>query len=419
MMDKISNIENEKTSKVILYIIFSIPILLITGPFLSDLTLTIISILFLIIYFRKKIQPNYLYKFRFIFYFWISILVSSIFSENIVINLIESTILIRFILFLILFSFLVEKFNLLEKLFYILLVTFIILAIDAYIQLFFGTNLLGFVKADPKRLSGLFGDEYIMGSYLLKFYPVILFLCPNNPKKMNWIIIFYLIIIEPLIFFSGQRSQFIMSIFLVLGIFLLNFKNINFYISFLICCLIIMTNIFFNQKYHERYIYDVKANFSFDNVLKSSPTSEEKVIKFSIISPSHTKIYFNSINMFKDKKIFGHGIKSYRVKCQEYDKSACTTHPHNFYLQILTETGLLVFIIVFLFYLIVIKEFILILFNNFFYKNTNINSKYYACLNLLIILFPLQSTGNFFNNYMLIQLTFILSIYFISKIHHD
>ena len=41
------------------------------------------------------------------------------------------------------------------------------------------------------------------------------------------LIIFYLIVIEPLIFFSGQRSQFIMSFFLVLGIFLINVRRVG------------------------------------------------------------------------------------------------------------------------------------------------------------------------------------------------
>ena len=118
----------------------------------------------------KKIQLEYFYKYKYLFIFWISILVSSILSENILKYLIESTILVRFILFLILFCYLVEKFNYLEKLFYIFLGIFIILALDAYIQLLFGKNLLGFVKEDPQRLSGMFGDEYILGSYLLKFF---------------------------------------------------------------------------------------------------------------------------------------------------------------------------------------------------------------------------------------------------------
>mgnify|MGYP001472695746 CR=1 FL=1 len=418
-MDKIFNTNNERNSQFILYVIFSIPVLILTGPFLPDLTLTILSIFFLIIFFKKKIQLQYLFKYKFLFLFWISILVSSFLSKNIFVNVIESTILIRFILFLILFCFLVEKFNQLEKLFYVLLGIFVLLALDAYIQLLFGKNLLGFIKDDPKRLSGLFGDEYILGSYLLKFFPIILFLCPKEQKKMNFLIIFFFIIIEPLIFFSGQRSQFIMSFFLVFGIFLLNFKNIYFYMSFAICCLIILSNIFFNQKYYERYIYDVKANFSFDNSVKLGKDSKEKVINFSIISPSHTKIYFNSINMFKDKIFFGHGIKSYRLKCKDYDKDGCTTHPHNFYLQILAETGLITFIIIFLFYLAIIKEIGVLLYSNFFHKNININRKYYACLNLFIILFPFQSNGNFFNNYMLVQLVFILSVYFISMSLND
>ena len=420
-MNKILNIDNEKTAKIILYIIFSIPILLITGPFLSDLTLTTLALIFLIICFQKKIKLKEFYRYKFLFIFWISILVSSILSEDILSNLTKSSVLLRFILFVILFCYLIEKFNYLEKLFYVLLGIFIFIAIDAYIQLFFEKNLLGFVKEDPKRLSGLFGDEYILGSYLLKFFPIILFLCPKNKKKMNSLIVFYFVIIEPLIFFAGQRSQFIMSAILIFGIFLLNFKNLTFYFSFALCCLIILVNIFFNQKYYERYIFDVKANFSFDNTIKLNGESEERVLNYSIISPSHTKIYINSYNMFKDKVFFGHGIKSYRVKCQEYDKNACTTHPHNFYLQLLAETGLISVIIIFLFYLIVIKEISLIIFNNFFHNNSNINinSKYYACLNILIILFPFQSTGNFFNNYVLIQHIFILSVYFISKNLHD
>ena len=40
---KILNINNKETSKIILYLVFSIPALLITGPFLPDLTLTILS----------------------------------------------------------------------------------------------------------------------------------------------------------------------------------------------------------------------------------------------------------------------------------------------------------------------------------------------------------------------------------------
>ena len=41
---------------------------------------------------------------------------------------------------------------------------------DLIIQYIFGTNLLGMrVEGDIRRLSGLFGDEYIAGSFVQKF----------------------------------------------------------------------------------------------------------------------------------------------------------------------------------------------------------------------------------------------------------
>ena len=46
---------------------------------------------------------------------------------------------------------------------------------DAYIQLFFGFNLIGYEYNNGwKRLSGIFGDEYILGSYLSRIMPLIL-----------------------------------------------------------------------------------------------------------------------------------------------------------------------------------------------------------------------------------------------------
>ena len=54
-----------------------------------------------------------------------------------------------------------------------------------------------------------------------------------------------------------------------------------------------------------------------------------------------------SIKIFKDNKIFGAGPKSYRELCKEtkysYGKYSCTTHSHNYYIQLLAETGILGF----------------------------------------------------------------------------
>ena len=65
---------------------------------------------------------------------------------------------------------------------------------------------------------------------------------------------------------------------------------------------------------------------------------------FYFFSYAHEKQFETAFNMFKDKPIFGHGLKMYRHKCDNYSSSAygCSSHPHNTYIQLLAETGLFV-----------------------------------------------------------------------------
>ena len=69
--------------------------------------------------------------------------------------------------------------------------------------------------------------------------------------------------------------------------------------------------------------------------------------------------------MFLDRPIIGHGPKMFRIKCSDpkYAEllepqneviSSCMTHPHNFYIQLLAETGLIGFSILFFLFLYVV-----------------------------------------------------------------
>ena len=136
--------------------------------------------------------------------------------------------------------------------------------------------------------------------------------------------------------------------------------------------------------------------------------------------PQHQAYMIVSINMFKDKSFFGHSPRSFKkLSCEEYkiNNMSCSSHPHNFYLQLLAETGIIGFFLLFLFFLYMC----MILFIEIFTSKKKLTFE----LQLLIIaifinLFPITQTGNFFNNWNSIFLYLPLGFYFgIRKILYD
>ena len=92
--------------------------------------------------------------------------------------------------------------------------------------------------------------------------------------------------------------------------------------------------------------------------------------------------------------------------------SACNTHPHNFYFQLLAETGLLGFIYVLLLFLFI--SFLLI--KNFIFYITSSSKKVSdseLCLlvGFFLVLWPLTTNGNFFNNWINLMNFYPLGIY--------
>ena len=131
-------------------IIILLPALLITGPFLSDLGVSIVAILFIINSFKNNLS-EYFKNIFFIFFliFCISLITSSLLSNNILISLKNSFFYFRFGVF------------------------FLSLIIDGYFQYFFGKNLFGLEMYREFRVSSFFGSELILGSYLCRFFPIL------------------------------------------------------------------------------------------------------------------------------------------------------------------------------------------------------------------------------------------------------
>ena len=381
-------------------LIVILPILLITGPFLSDLAVSIISLIFIV--FLIKLKKYYLFNnlFSKIFLiFWIYILINSLVINFNLTSIKISFFYFRFLFFALFFSYLLScDQNLLKKLFFSFTISFIILIFDGYFQYFFGYNIIGYKLADGPRVSSFFGEELILGSYLSRLFPIFfgltIFLYKREKKKIFLISLLF-ILIEGLIFLSGERTAFfyvnLSAIFII--IFINEFKLLRI-ITLFLSFLLIIGIINFNDTAKKRVV---------DLTLDQMGISDNSQKKY-IFSEEHQDQYFTALNIFKDKPIFGAGIKKFRVECSK-DKYShgyypCSSHPHNIYIQLLSETGLIGFIIPFsLFIFICIKLFKHSIFQ---IKKKEFYSDFQICLlsSIFITLWPIAPNGNLFNNWL-------------------
>ena len=168
---------NLKKSKFVDYLEFSVlslPILLITGPFLPDLILTICSFSFLIyIVLKKKFDILNHNIFLIFLTFYIILLLSASFSDYKIKSLITSFGYIRFGLFILVIIFLInEKKIFIKKLFFILTFIFMVFFFDSIFQKFFGVNIFGF-DAPFGRTTSFFGEDVKLGGYIARFTPLL------------------------------------------------------------------------------------------------------------------------------------------------------------------------------------------------------------------------------------------------------
>ena len=95
----------------------------------------------------------------------------------------------------------------------------------------------------------------------------------------------------------------------------------------------------------------------------------------------------------------------FRHKCDDLEyivsNYSCSTHPHNTYLQLLSETGFFVTLIIFLIFCYLILKSLKHFYLRIFEKKIIFNDFQIALLSsFLITLWPIAPTGNFFNNWL-------------------
>jgi len=407
---------NSAYEKIIFYIfpvtLFSlIPFFLITGPFLSDLSISLISLIFLYYCFKKKNFSYFNNKF-FLFFliFWVYLIFNALVNNFNITSLKIALFFVRYGLFVIAIVALLntnDKF--IKYFFYCIFVCFSALILDGYYQYFVGQNILGFKTIVNDRVSSFFHDELILGSYLSRLWPIFFALSIIViKKKNNFFFLFILIFVlsEVLIFLSGDRSAFfyinLSAIFIIL--FSQKLFKLRLYTLLLSILLIIIIS-FVNPTAYKR-VFDHTLN---QMNLVSEKKNEEGIFLFS---KQHTHHYITAFRMFLDNKVLGVGIKNFRHLCSDkkyiVSELSCSSHPHNSFIQVLAETG----IIGFLFLIITIFYFCKYIFKHLMFK---FKDKYYfndfeICIlsGVLIYLWPFIPTGNVFNNWL--NITMILNL---------
>lgn len=396
------------------FFIMILPFLLITGPFLSDLAISLIAFLFLINSLNNKLYKYYnnIY-FKFFLFFFIILLTCSLLSPSISTSLKSSIFYIRFFLFSLCFWYLLEHDNfLIKKIFYVFAICFLALFIDGSYQFFFGENIFGIKLYHHLRVSSFFGSELIMGSYVNNFSFVFFgfFFFLYNKKINNFLFNFFFVIIFFVLFLliviSGERTS-IFLFFLTFCYFLIfsnSLKNLK--ISIIVFLIPFIFALSFSEKIKDR-IYTGTYNLIKQN---EAPSEKNKNIKnnklfFPFFSIQHNDHYLSAYKMFLNNKIFGVGPKNFRIFCNDYkyyvSDLSCSTHPHNKLFQLMAETGLLGT----LFFIFVNFVFIFYSIKHLFMKlikNCILYNNFQICLFASIFgsLFFFSPSGNIFNNWM-------------------
>ena len=396
----------EKIPNILLILL---PLSLITGPFIPDLSISIIAIIFIS---RCFVEKNFSYfnniYFKYFIVFYFICLLSALISDYKLISSIKSFFYLRFGVFaLAVWYLLSSNKNLIKYIFLSLMACFLLLIFDGFIQYIYGKNIIGLPKHEI-RLSSFFGQELILGSYVSRLLPILIgifFLTNYSKKKIN-IFIFYIVIILSitLIYLTGERAAFLLTVMSITYItIMINRYSKNFIIISTVSFLIILI-----VNYNSPQIKGRMIDYTKDQLGLSNNTVDS------------TNIYIGHFliaeDLFKENVILGVGPKNYVQHCNNNIKFqsppyVCTTHPHNTYLQLLAETGLSGFFMITVLFIIFsffsAKHIYLKLIKKTDYFNF---SEICLMSSILITLWPFITSGSFFNNYLNIIYFFPIGI---------
>lgn len=376
--------------KIWSYLLLFIPISIISGSLLLNANLFLITIFFLI----NVVKFQEIRKFLKTDWFLVSCfyLLFLIFSTSLndfrIHSALRSITFFKFFIFALSLSiiFIIDEKKFLNFLkIYFLIFCFVIF--DALIQYIFGKNILG-ITYDIGRVSGIFGEEKILGSFISKSIfivtPLLIYFLKKNILK-NLFLILWFGLATFIILISGGRMSFLhifmaVHLFYIINIFK-DYRKIFYLIPIYIMIVVLFIsdqNVFERFKNITHKDYGISKNFN----IKDSQWGAHYLVAYEI---------------FKDNPLVGIGPKNFRIEaCKEKysnidsEKSdiRCSTHPHNIVLEILSEQGIIGMIFFLLLIFFTLKRF-----------NLNKEINFFLFLSFLIFIWPIGTSGSIFTSW--------------------
>lgn len=405
---------NSYLNKISLVLIITLPIGLLISSGVSGAIEVLIVIIFLInCYYKKNFSWLKNEYFILLSLIWISLLVNLLFSQNFNLSLSRNIFFFKNIIFVFALIFFLRKEKNFNLIFNIYLIIIAIVAFDIFIEFFTKKNILGFQSTDPSRIASFLGKELKIGHFILGFsfitagYYLEKILKKSTIYKVFGFIIITIFFISLLL--TGERANSIKGVFIALIFIILAKKEIFRYKKIFLTTIILLS--------FSTYFFSEKIRYRFDFIIK--PINNIGIIE-AFKQTQHAAHYYTAIKIFEKYPIFGVGNKNFREECMkdeyknnDYKRTAerCATHPHQIYLELLSEQGLLGFFVI-------ISVIFIILFKSF-----KIYSKSKNLIHLASILFtlsqflPLIPSGSFFTAWgsTIFWLNFAILIFYNSK----
>ena len=383
------------TNKILFFLFLIFPISILLGNLIVNINLILISILFISKLILKKEPLYFKNKFYFLLiFFFFTLLINLIFSNNPELSY-KRIIKIFFIIYFIFAFFHLnklysEKINFIFK-FWSFIFFFIIF--DLFIEYIFGSNIIGLSSLNQSsRLGSFTGKESNIGNYFWGFCLLCLcYLYNNMPRNIliNGLFAISFIIIS---FLIGERSNFIKTFFIITVFILvayemkLRYKILSIFLVTSIIFILVVNNENLKNRFYNQF--------------------SQKIINNGLVHYLENSIYgahyYLAYEIFKDNKIFGVGIKNFRVESysdkykyldHKMSDRKGSTHPHQIHMEFLSETGIfgyisfLIFVILSLYWSI---------------KSYFINKNKYLLASILFFIssiLPLIPSGSFFTTY--------------------